>query len=109
MGSYVNNTMSVRMIDQPLQTISYKHVLSEGNYTAASITAVDLCGQRSAPTQFELTNTTAIHVSFPGVDRNDAQQSNSSVAVGAVLGVLLCVITIIAAALSAVLSLIIST
>ena len=37
-----------------MQTLSFKYVLSEGSYTAASITAVDLCGQRSEPFDLEL-------------------------------------------------------
>lgn len=37
------------------QTLSYKYTLSSsGNYTQASITAVDLCGQRSEASEFQL-------------------------------------------------------
>ena len=42
--------------DASQQTLSYKYVISEGNYTAVSITAVDLCGQRSKSSQVKLSN-----------------------------------------------------
>jgi hypothetical protein len=38
------------------QTLSYKYTVSNSvNYTRASITAVDLCGQRSEASEFQLT------------------------------------------------------
>ena len=44
------------MTDQSEQMLSYfKYVLSKGNYMAASITAMDLCGQQSTATQSNLT------------------------------------------------------
>ena len=37
------------------QTLSYKYAVSNsGNYTRASITAVDFCGQRSEASEFQL-------------------------------------------------------
>lgn len=38
------------------QTLSYKYAVLDGNYTAASITAVDMCGQRSDASEFQLTS-----------------------------------------------------
>ena len=54
-GTHPNKTTCriVRMTDQ-----SFPIVLPEGNYTAANITAVDLCGQRSEPAPLELINMT---------------------------------------------------
>ena len=86
-GTHTNNTVSTHVIDhaQSLQVLSYKYnvMLSEANYTAASITAVDLCGQRSEPTQLELTNATTNDICASSVDTSGAQQSESKVAVGA--------------------------
>ena len=89
-GTHVNNTLKlpVGMIDQPLQRV----VLSEGNYTAASIIAVDLCGQRSAPSELILTNTTTDSVS--NMPTSDTQKSRV-VAIGTGLGVTLSVVTIV--------------
>ena len=99
MGTHTNSTMSICMADQSEQKLmlSFKYVLSEGNYTAASITAVDLCGQRSTPTQLNLTSMTKIDIGTSNMDTSD---SNSSVALGAGLGVPLGVIIITAIALS---------
>ena len=62
MGTHTKNTMSVRMAesDRYLQTFSQKYVLPEGNYTSVSITAVDLCGQRSNRVQAQLMNTSTV-------------------------------------------------
>ena len=50
-----NRTSSVRVVAS-LQTLSYKYnVLTEGNYTTASVEAVDLCGQRSGTSLVKLT------------------------------------------------------
>ena len=86
-GTHVNNTLKlpVGMTDQPLQRV----VLSEGNYTTASIIAVDLCGQRSAPSELILTNTTRDSVS------NSDTQKSRVVAIGTGLGVTLSVVTIV--------------
>ena len=92
-GSHVNNTLSVCMIDQPQQTVSYKYVLPEGNYTAASITAVDLCGKRSAPSELILKNID------PDTIIDVATQQSQSRAVGAGLGAALGVTLIIVVAL----------
>jgi hypothetical protein len=43
------NTFFYRATTQ--QTFSFKYVLSEGDYTAARITAIDSCEQRSEPSQ----------------------------------------------------------
>ena len=75
--------MPVCMTDQPLQTLSlyeYDTVLSEGNYTEASITAVDLCGRRSnssEPIQLEVISRTTANISKPTItdSESDAQQS----------------------------------
>ena len=85
--------MSVCTTDQAqsLQTLSYKYVLSEGNYTAASITAVDLCGQKSEPTQLELTNATTNDICASNVDISDA------VVVGVCVGVLVVLAAIVIA------------
>ena len=94
-GSHINYSLSVCMIDQLQQIVSYKHVLQEGNYTTASITAVDLCGQRSEPSELILTNITMnLLVSNVATSDIDTQQ-NQVIAVGAGLGVTLGVVTII--------------
>ena len=51
--NHSNNTNSVR-VAASVPTPSYKYTVLEGNYTAVSITAVDLCGQRSEPSQVKL-------------------------------------------------------
>ena len=58
-GTRTNTTTSVRITDESLLTLSYKYnvMLSEANYTAASIMAVGLCGERSEPSLVELMNT----------------------------------------------------
>jgi hypothetical protein len=53
-GAPNNNTFFYRATTQ--QTFSSKYVLSEGNYTAVRVTAVDLCEQRSDPSQIMLSN-----------------------------------------------------
>ena len=70
-GTHTNNTLKLS-IDLPLQRVSYTQdlVVSEGNYAIASITAVGLCGQRSAPTELILTN-----ITVSNVPTSDTQQS----------------------------------
>ena len=85
-GSHVNFSLSVCMIDQLQQMVSYKHMVPEGNYTAASITAVDLCGQRSEPPEVILTNITMDLLLVSNVPTSDTEQSQV-IAVGAGLGV----------------------
>ena len=94
MGSHVNYSLSVCMIDQLQQTVSYKRVLPEGNYTAASITVVDLCGQRSKPSELILTNITMDLLLVSNVPTSDTEQSQVT-AIGAGLGVTLGVVTIV--------------
>ena len=91
-GTHVNNTLKlpVGMIDQPLQRV----VLSEGNYTAASIIAVDLCGQRSEPSELILTNITMDLLLVSNVPTGDTERSQV-IAVGVGLGVTLGVVTIV--------------
>ena len=106
-GTHTNNTMSMRMTDQYSlqQMFSQKYVLSEGNYTSVSITAVDLCGKRSESIQVHLTNTTTASMCVSNLGTSDAQQQNSAAAItGAVLGVLLliCIIIIMVLALLAI-------
>ena len=74
-GSHINFSLSVCMIDQLQQMVSYKHVVPEGNYTAASITAVDLCGQRSKPPEVILTNITMDLLLVSNVPTSDTEQS----------------------------------
>ena len=70
-------------------------MLPEGNYTAASITAVSLCGQRSEPLELILTNIT-MDLLVSNVATSDINtQQNQVVAVGAGLGVTLGVVTIV--------------
>ena len=46
------------------QTLSYKYaVSSSGNYTRASITAIDICGQRSEASEFQLMAVTDCNIS----------------------------------------------
>ena len=85
-GTHTNSTMSVCMTDQSLQTLSYKFVLSEGNYTAASITAVDLCGQKSEPSLLELKNATTTI--------SDMSQSRATIG-GLIAGVVILAIVVI--------------
>ena len=54
-GTPNSNTFFYRTATQ--QTFSFKYVLSEGNYSAMRITAVDLCEQRSESSQIMLSNT----------------------------------------------------
>ena len=56
-GTPNNNTFFYRATgNMAQQTFSFKYVLSEGNYTAVRITVVDLCEQRSEPSQIMLNN-----------------------------------------------------
>ena len=56
-GTPNNNTFFYRATgNMAQQTFSFKYVLLEGNYTAVRITVVDLCGQRSDPSQIMLNN-----------------------------------------------------
>ena len=56
------------------QTLSYKYSVLGRNYTAASITAVDLCGQRSEASEFQL-----MQVADGGnPESNDHDEHNSS-------------------------------
>ena len=97
-GTHTNNTMSLHMTDQYSlqQTFSQKYVLSEGNYTSVSITAVDLCGKRSESIQVHLTNTTTASMTMcdSNSGASDAQQQNSVAAI--VLGVLLLIFMVLA-------------
>ena len=85
-GTHTNNTLKLS-IDLPLQRVSYTQdlVVSEGNYAIASITAVGLCGQRSAPSELILTNITVSNV--PTSDTQQSQVTCTAVEVG--LGVTL--------------------
>lgn len=102
-GTRTNNTMtlSVRMSDQYSlqQTFSQKYLLTEGNYTSVSVTAVDLCGKRSKNIRVHLTNTTTASMTMcdSSLGASDAQQQNSVAAI--VLGVLLLIFMVLAAAL----------
>jgi hypothetical protein len=103
MGTHSNNTMSVRMAksDQYLQIFSQKYVLSEGNYTSVSITAVDLYGKRSNQVQAHLINTTTVSMCAPNLVNStsaDVQQNEAAIT-GGVLGVLLLISVLIAAVL----------
>lgn len=82
MGTHTNSTMSMCMTDPSLPMFSYKYVLSEGNYTAASITAVDLCGQRSEPSLVELMNAT---INFSDPATSNMRQDNCMAAVGSLI------------------------
>ena len=56
-GTPNNNTFLYRATgNMAQQTFSFKYVLLEGNYTAVRITVVDLCEQRSEPSQIMLNN-----------------------------------------------------
>ena len=56
-GTPDNNTFFYRATgNMAQQAFSFKYVLSEGNYTAVRITVVDLCEQRSEPSQIMLSN-----------------------------------------------------
>ncbi|MCG8626819.1 MAG: hypothetical protein MJE68_33060 [Proteobacteria bacterium] len=56
-GTPNNNTFFYRATgNMAQQTFSFKYVLSEGNYTAVRITVVDLCEQKSEPSQIMLDN-----------------------------------------------------
>ena len=94
-GTHTNSTMSTRKTDQSLQTMSFKYVLSEGNYTAASITAVDLCEQKSDLSLVELMNVTIVQVNFSDMAISDTRQNSCVAAVGGISGI--AAITIIAA------------
>jgi hypothetical protein len=58
MGSHPNTTISrvyVGADQQQIESFSHMLVVPEGrNYTSASILAVDMCGQRSEPSHFEI-------------------------------------------------------
>ena len=97
--------MPVCMTDQPLQTLSlyeYDTVLSEGIYTEASITAVDLCGRRSnssEPIQLEVISRTTANISKPTITESDAQQSkNLIIGLSVPLAIILLLIIIVIAA-----------
>lgn len=94
-GTHSNSTIPVGAINQSSQTVSYKYVLSEGNYTAASITAIDLCGQRSETISLILTNTTSTdHLdTVLNVATSDTQQSQIT-AIGAGIGIPLGIIVV---------------
>ena len=51
-SNHSNNSIHAAALSS-VQT-QYIYIALDGNYTAASITAVDLCGQRSEPSKFEL-------------------------------------------------------
>ena len=88
--------MSVHMTDQSMQTLSYKFVLSEGNYTAVSIMVVDLCGQISKPSLLELRNATTISDSPINPAINDMNQNRANVG-GLTAGVV--IMTVVASVL----------
>ena len=98
MGTHTNSTILMRMTDQSLQMLSYKYVLSEANYTAASITAVDLCGQRSEPSLVEFVNSTINSDPITGNMRQD-----NFVAVVGSLGVFVAITIVESIALGAIL------
>ena len=93
-GTHTNSTMSVCMTGQSQQTLPYMSVLSEGNYTAVSITAVDCCGQRSKPSLVtELNNATTISDSQtnPAINDNIMSQSRATDG-GPIAGVIITVL-----------------
>lgn len=55
-GTHSNTTTRVYVGTDPQQAFSHTLPVSERNYTSASILAVDVCGQRSEPSHFVLTN-----------------------------------------------------
>ena len=73
-------------------------MLSEGNYTAASIIAVDLCGQQNKPSLLKL-NTTTISDSQTSLAISDMSQSRANVggltAGVVIMTVVICVLGII--------------
>ena len=75
----LNGTNSIH-VAASRQTLSYKYAVSDsGNYTAASITAVDLCGQRSEASEFQLIPVTYSNGSITNPESNDhdGQKSNT--------------------------------
>lgn len=51
-GSHTSNTTMIeRLPSTQTATFSYNFGVSDTNYSAVNITAVDLCGQRSEPSQ----------------------------------------------------------
>ena len=54
-GTHSNTTTTVHVGAEPQQSFSHLLMVSERNYSSASIIAVDACGQESEPSHFELT------------------------------------------------------
>ena len=111
-GTPNNNTFFYRATGpMAQQTFSFKYVLSEGNYTAVRITVIDLCEQRSEPSQIMLSNietvpNTSESVTTPLTDGvNDNMQRTINILAGilAFMFVLLIVVIIIVIALIVVL------
>jgi hypothetical protein len=76
------NLKSVR-VSASRQTISYKYAVSNsGNYTRASITAVDLCGQRSEASEFQLMAVTDSSVTIVNAESNDCYRQTSDILAG---------------------------
>jgi hypothetical protein len=75
-----NNFKSIR-VSASRQTLSYKYTVSNsGNYTRASITAVDLCGQRSEASEFQLMVVTDSSVT--NAESNDRYQQTIDILAG---------------------------
>ena len=55
-GTHSNTTTRVYVGTDQQQAFSHTLPVSERNYTSADISAVDVCGQRSEPSHFVLTN-----------------------------------------------------
>ena len=99
-GTPNNNTFFYRATGtMAQQTFSFKYVLSEGNYTAVRITVVDLCEQRSEPSQIMLNNIgtvpntcTSESVVTPCAQTDDNMQHTINILIGIFVPVIVLII-----------------
>jgi hypothetical protein len=103
-GTPISNTYFHRATTE--QIFSFKYVLSEGNYTAVRITVIDLCEQRSEPSQIMLSNindptvaTISESITNPQIDDKNKKRTIDILATVVALMIALEFITIMIAAM----------
>ena len=88
--NHSNGTNNSIRVAASSQTLSYKYSVLDGNYTAASIVAVDLCGQRSEASEFQL-----MPVAGGGNPDHDGQKSSTAgILAGVIVATIVTVIII---------------
>ena len=93
-GSHLNNTLLLQIPSDTLpQTFSYNFGIPETNYSAVSVTAVDVCGQRGESSESALNHLTLPTGSMPSF--SNCKQTEICIGVTVPLIIILLLVTML--------------